>query len=431
MLKRIRLWHFIVLPLITISLLLSLWFYLQHILFNLRDLPVFYTHLFYGIRAVISSLAMASLVAWLAIRYRRNYEEEIRKKTEELEKVKDYLYTIINDAAEAIIGMDLNGKVTSWNKAAEQIYGYSEKEMLGKGFEKLLPEHLLKSQELEMISREVSAKGYVKSLITERIRKDGRKICVAITRTALRDKSGNPIGSSAIVRDITKLKEMETKLIESERLAAVGELAASIAHEIKNPLAGIRSASEIIVDSFPYGDPKREMTEESIHQIDRLDRTIKDLLVFAKPKAPVKEECNINDIVNRVFIVLKEDPAGENLKIETRLSENLSSRRADHQQIEQVLFNVGLNSMQAMNHHGTLTIRTYERDSKACISFTDTGTGIPENIRDQIFKPFFTTKARGTGLGLSIVKKIVASHGGEIKIETEEGKGTTFTICLP
>ena len=431
MFKRITVKHFIVLPLITISLLLSLWFFIQHALIDLESIPVIYTHIFYGIRATISSLVMASLVAWLAVRYRRNYEAEIRAKTEELEKMRDYLYTIINDSAEAIIGMDLNGKVTSWNKAAEQIYGYSEKEMLGQGFERLLPEYLLKDQELQNISNVVAEKGFIRSFVTERITKDGRKIYVAITRTALRDKNGNLVGSSSIVRDITKIKEMENKLIESERLAAVGELAASVAHEIKNPLAGIRSASEIIRDSFQEGDPKLEMIDEIIHQIDRLDRTIKDLLIFARPKALVKEECNVNDIINRVLTLLKEDPAREGVKIETALSEKLPPIKIDHQQIEQVFFNVGLNAIQALDHHGTLTIRTYEKDSMSFISFQDTGAGIPETIRNQIFKPFFTTKVKGTGLGLSIVKKIVSSHGGEIVLESEEGKETTFTICLP
>ncbi len=431
MLKRIRLWHFIVLPLIAISILLSIWFLIGQFIIDVSKLSPLHAYFFYGIRATISSLVMASLVAWLAIKYRRNYEAEIQKKTEELEKTRDYLYTIINDSAEAIVGLDLEGKVTSWNKAAEQIYGYSEEEMLGQGFEKLLPDDLREQKELEKITREVTEKGYIRSHITERIRKDGQKIFVSITRTALRDKEGNPIGNSAIIRDITRLKLMEAKLIESETLAAVGEMAASIAHEIKNPLAGIRGGIELIAEFFPKQDLKGAMIEEILHQIDRLDRTVKDLLIFAKPTLPEKSQWNINSIVGKVLNVLEEDPASHNIHFDRDLSDKLHPVKVDAQQMEQVFFNIGLNALQAMDHKGTLMVRTYERFERVCIAFTDNGKGITSEAQKQIFKPFYTTKTKGTGLGLSIVKKIVDAHNGIIDIQSNRENGTTFTISLP
>lgn len=429
--KRIRLWHFIVFPLIAISILLSIWFLISNFLIDVNKLSPTYSFIFYGIRATISSLVMASLVAWLAIKYKKNYEAEILKKTEELEKTRDFLSTIISDSAEAIIGIDLDGKVTSWNKAAEQIYGYSEEEMLGSGFEKLLPDHLIKEKDLEKISREVAEKGYIRSYITERIRKDGQKIYVSITRSSLRDKDGNPLGSSAIVRDITRLKEMELKLIESEKLAAIGEMAASIAHEIKNPLAGIRGGIEIIADSFDKDEPTFEMVQEILHQIDRLDRTVKDLLIFARPKPPAKSKWDINTVVDKVLNVLKDDPLSHNIRFEKYLSENLHPVNVDPQQMEQVFFNISLNALQSMNHEGTLTVRTYERFTRIYIAFEDTGNGIAEEVQQKIFKPFFTTKAKGTGLGLPIVKKIVLSHNGDIDIQSEGNNGTSFIISLP
>ncbi len=430
-LKRIRLWHFIVFPLIAISILLSIWFLVGQFLIDISKLSRLHAYIFYGIRATISSLIMASLVAWLAIKYKKNYEAEIQDKTEELEKTKDYLFTIINDSAEGIIGIDLDGRVTSWNKAAEQIFGYSEQEMLGQGFEKLLPNDRLTEKELEKISKEVAEKGFIRSFITERIRKDGQRIFVSITRTSLRDKDGNPIGSSAIVRDITRLKEMEAKLIESETLAAVGEMAASIAHEIKNPLAGIRGGIEIIADSLKKRGPKFAMIREIIHQIDRLDRTVKDLLVFAKPKPPAKSKWNINTIVDKVLNVLKEDPACQNIRFEKFLSDSLHPVNVDPQQMEQVFFNVGLNALQSMNNRGTLTVRTDEKFAQIYITFKDTGDGISVETQRKIFKPFYTTKSKGTGLGLPIVKKIIASHHGHIDIQSEQGNGTTFIISLP
>jgi PAS domain S-box-containing protein len=431
MLKRIRLWHFIVLPLIAISILLSLWFLIGHFILDVSTLAPLQAYIFYGIRATVSSLVMGSLVAWLALKYKKNYEAEIQKKTEELEKTRDYLYTIINDSAEAIIGIDLDGKVTSWNKAAAQIYGYSEQEILGKGFEKLIPDHLFMEKELEKISEEVAEKGYIRSHITERIRKDGQKIYVSITRTSLRDKEGNPIGSSAIVRDITRLKQMEAKLIESETLAVVGGMAASIAHEIKNPLAGIRGGIELIAESFSVKDPKAAMIHEIIQQIDRLDRTVKDLLIFAKPTLPAKSRWDINTIVEKVLNVLEEDPASQNIHFERILSDNLHLVKVDSQQMEQVFFNIGLNALQAMNYNGKLTVRTYEKFARIYITFTDNGKGIPQNQQDQIFKPFYTTKAKGTGLGLSIVKKIIDAHQGLIDLQSNRGNGTTFIISLP
>ncbi len=416
---------------ITITLLVALWFSTQRMLFHLSRLSHAQITAILVTQIVLSIVVIAYLITWFAIRFKKDFEIEIQKKTEELQKIRDHLYTIINDSAEAIVSIDTEGKVASWNKAAEEIYGYTAKEMVGEGLEKLLPQHLIESNELEKISRECVEKGFIRSYLTERIRKDGQKIHVVITRTLLKDKNGKPIGSSAIVRDLTQLKEMETKLIESERLAAVGELAASIAHEIKNPLAGIRSASEIIADSFPKNDPKLEMLNEIIHQIDRLDRTVKDLLIFARPKPPVKVECIVNDILHRVLPLLREDPSADNIRFVSHLSDGLPPRKVDPQQIEQVFINVGLNALQAMNGSGTLTVSTYAQDSRVFIAFADTGSGIPKGIRNQIYKPFYTTKAKGSGLGLPIVKKIVTAHGGDISFQSTEGKGTTFIISFP
>ncbi len=431
MLKKIRLWHFIVLPLIAISILLSLWFLIGQFVLDVEELSPFHAYLFYGIRAAISSLVMGSLVAWLALKYKKNYEAEIYKKTEELGKTRDYLSTIISDSAEAIIGLDLEDRITSWNKAAEQIFGYTEEEMLGQSLEKLLSEHLLQEKELEKISKEVGEKGYIRSHNTERIKKDGQKIYVSITRTSLRDKEGNPIGSSSIIRDITRLKQMEAKLIESETLAAVGEMSASIAHEIKNPLAGIRGGIELIAESFPTKDPKAAMIQEILHQIDRLDRTVKDLLIFAKPTLPEKSQWNINTIIEKVLKVLEEDPESYNIHFERMLSNNLHPVKVDPQQMEQVFFNIGLNALQAMNHHGTLAVKTYEKFARVYISFRDNGEGISQATQKQIFKPFYTTKTKGTGLGLSIVKKIIEAHNGNVDIQSNQGNGTSFIISLP
>jgi len=377
------------------------------------------------------SLAMASLIAYLAIRHRREYETKLHAHTEALESTRDFLSRLIASSAEAIVTIDPEMRVTSWNQAAEMIYGWTADEIVGRSSRRLLPPEPEAAADFDRVDQIVRAGQAVRDHEVVRMHKDGRRLDVRITRWPIFDAAGNFLGSTGIVRDVSVLKEMEAKLVEAERLAAVGELAASIAHEIKNPLAGIRGACELLSDVFPEDDPRRELSGEVHRQIDRLDRTLRDLLLFSRPPATRPEPVDIHAVIEHVLPVLLVDSRVRGIVVERRYADPMPEIPLDPQQMEQVFFNVLLNALQAMDFEGTLTVATEVDGGEVRVKIRDTGPGIPAEIAEKIFKPFFTTRSKGTGLGLAIVRNIVRAHGGRIQADTAPEGGAEVVLSLP
>jgi two-component system NtrC family sensor kinase len=220
----------------------------------------------------------------------------------------------------------------------------------------------------------------------------------------------------------------------ADRLASVGEMAAGIAHEIKNPLTGIAAAISIIRDDFSPSDPRKEIINEMLEQIKRLDKTVNDLLFFGKPTLPEPACVDINTVLKKTLLFASQHRGGKNVEKRLDLAEGLPPVYVDSKQIQQVFLNLILNALQAMRDGGLLIITSssFEKDGETWVraSVADTGPGIPLPILEKIFTPFFTTKAQGTGLGLAICHKLIAQHGGDISVDSEDGKGTVFTVDL-
>jgi len=236
----------------------------------------------------------------------------------------------------------------------------------------------------------------------------------------------------------------QQRLARAERLAGLGELAASLAHEIKNPLAGIGGAIQVISDELPETDPRKGILHEVLAQVHRLDRTARDLLAFARPGTPEVGPCDIHHILDRVLLLLAESPEAKHVRVVRAYQPGIPRLEADGKQMGQVFLNLMLNAFQAMPGGGQITVRTSVRavdgvngepaipgDQAVEVALTDTGPGIPPHILKEIFKPFITTKHRGTGLGLSVSRRIVEDHGGWIKAESAPGQGATFRVFLP
>jgi len=234
-------------------------------------------------------------------------------------------------------------------------------------------------------------------------------------------------------------KELELihfeQLERADRLASMGEMAAGIAHEIKNPLTGIAGAITIINDDFESADPRREIVNEVLEQIKRLDKTVNDLLFFGKPAPPEPTYADVNDILRKTLWFAAQHRGGKNIEKRLELQEDIPLVFVDPKQIQQVFLNLTLNAVQAMAGGGILTIRTDQVSREdgvwVRIGIADTGPGIPPQILEKIFAPFFTTKAQGTGLGLAICHKLITQHHGTITVRSEDGKGTEFVILLP
>ncbi len=229
----------------------------------------------------------------------------------------------------------------------------------------------------------------------------------------------------------TEHEQYEQKLSESEHLATVGQLAASLAHEIKNPLAGISGAIQILGSGLASDHPHKEIITEALRQIDRLDAAVKDLLVYARPKPPAKTRQRLDAIVERVLILLREEPAFRNINLHCEGLNGDHMVVADEIQLQQVLTNLLLNAAHASEDDGDVTCRIKSVESRVRILVEDHGCGMPPEVLNRVFEPFYTTKARGTGLGLPICKRIVESHGGTIDIQSFVGRGTRVTVDIP
>ena len=224
---------------------------------------------------------------------------------------------------------------------------------------------------------------------------------------------------------------LEAKLIRAEHLAEIGQLAASLAHEIKNPLAGISGAIQVIGDSMGENNPHRGIVHEILGQIARLDATVKDLLLYARPSRPKAREVKLDSLVARVLMLIREEPTVRRVHVDYEASNGEAVLYADEGQMEQLLLNLILNAAHASDEGSTITVETRPHGQFTRLMVSDSGHGMKPEVLSKAVEPFFTTKAKGTGLGLAICRRIVESHGGTINLESEVGKGTTVCIDLP
>lgn len=220
-----------------------------------------------------------------------------------------------------------------------------------------------------------------------------------------------------------------------DRLASVGEMAAGLAHEIKNPLAGISGAISVLSDDYAEGDQRREIMQQIQNQIGRLDKTVNDLLYFGKPGLPEFAFADINDLLKQTLLFVAQHPESKNINRIDEMTRDLPAVWIDCKQLQQVILNISLNAVQAMTEGGILTVVTDQIQSDkrdwVRIRISDTGPGITAEVRAKIFTPFFTTKTQGTGLGLPICRQLMEHNGGSLEVESELGKGTEFSLLLP
>ncbi len=323
------------------------------------------------------------------------------------------------------------GKFVEVNEVACKRLGYSREELLNLSYLDLnSPEMLGK---VAAVQQEFLTKGYM-LLEMVHLAKDGRRIPVEVN-AHLFDLNGQPAVFS-IARDITERKRAEEKLrqtqeqvIRSERLAAIGELAATVAHELRNPLSVIRTSAYYVKDKLAGTDAKVLSSLERLEKnVIASDKIIYNLLNFTKIPSPVLYLGNLNEVVRTA---LAEVALPEQVKVETQFAADLPQIMLDTQQLNQVFQNLIDNAVQAMPQGGRLAVRTWQEEGCVAASVSDTGEGIPSKNREQIFERLFTTKVQGIGLGLSICRRVVEAHNGTIEVESQMEKGSTFTVRLP
>ncbi len=264
------------------------------------------------------------------------------------------------------------------------------------------------------------------------VRPDGRRVHYDLRSFPLRNAEGKVTHELKYVRDVTAETERSQELEEKRRLAALGEMAARVAHEVKNPLAGMRGALQVLLGRRQGHDPEKEVLAEVVAQIDRLDQTVRELLNFSRPAHPRAEPTDPNDVVDASLLLLRNsaDLAGVEVRVERA---DMPPVPLDRQQVQQVLTNLVLNAAQALRPGDPRVVTVSVRDGAGGVEFAvrDQGPGIPPETRAKLFQPFFTTKARGTGLGLAISRKIAEAHRGRLDAECPPGGGTVFRLRIP
>lgn len=359
---------------------------------------------------------------------------EEKSRESELFRYEQYFENILNDAADAIILLNENNRIIMWNKAAELLFGYKEEEVVGKTLSPIMPDSAEAQTALDRMDDIVRKHGFLRNHRLTMLTKNNREVTVEITRTALRNKRRDYIGSSVILRDITQQEQLRQQIVQSEKLSAVGTLAAGIAHEVGTPLTSISSLAQILqmkADNPEFKD-KLLIIQESI---DRIARTVRTLVDFSRPTAEKVENIYLNNVIEHVIRILKYDKRLKHQQIITELTSDIPLVRASFDQILQVFINICLNAADAMEgqKEGVLEVKTWYENSNVLASIRDNGCGIPRDHLDHIFEPFFTTKknGKGTGLGLWVSYNIIKGFSGEITVESQEGQGTLFIISLP
>ena len=362
--------------------------------------------------------------------------EKVRLQKELIE-TKNFLESIVEKAGDAISVVDLEGKVIYWNEGATRIYGYQKEEVLGKKLADFLyaRDAKLKEEEekfTEDLMCQVKAGKVIPNVEVKRQTKEGKDIITSMTISPLKDAEGRIVGASRICKDITQLKKAEERLVLAERLSSLGELTAGVAHELRNPLAGIKINTQVLSRKKDLPEMEKKLLSSTQDGIDKIQKIVEDMLHFAKPKASHFQEEEINEVVDKSLAILRTKLKKGNISSVFEGAQGLPKLRVDIHQIQQVLINLMLNAIQAMEDGGTLSIRTFLEDGDGVgIEVRDTGIGIPRAHLKKIFDPFFTTKSEGTGLGLSISLKILENHGATIDAISEVGEGSAFTIHFP
>jgi PAS domain S-box-containing protein len=349
-------------------------------------------------------------------------EEALKKEVASRDQ---YLLSILQASMDGLVTLDARGRIASWNRGATQLFGADAGAALGRSMDEYLPPR---------DSREIPSHGQTPGarLFEARIRRgDERPLDLLVTRTEIVDSTTGERGASLVIKDVTEQNRLQRELAQAENLAELGRLAASVAHEIKNPIAGLRGAIEILAVEHAREDPHFDIVQETLAQIRRLDSLVKDLLAFAKPISLKLDSVPLHLVLEATlpFVQPSAQEAGVALSLE--IPAGMPPALLDPQQIQQVIVNLLMNGIQATPTGGTVAVSARTLTGELALAVTDTGGGIKPGDLKHIFEPFFTTKHIGTGLGLSIVQRIVSAHAGRIEVETREGGGTAFTVYLP
>jgi PAS domain S-box-containing protein len=375
-------------------------------------------HPFAEVGPMIAALALVGLVV-------RRFSTRERIHDGTTEQLRDVKWAL--DQAAIVATTDVRGQITYVNDKFCEISGYPRQELLGQDHRIINSGH--HSKEFIRGLWVTIANGGVWHGELQNRAKDGHLYWVDTTIVPFLDARGKPYQYIAIRADITARKDAEERLLAQAALARVGQMAAVVAHEVRNPLAGIKGAMQVLMARRSKDDQEQPVLRDIVARVDSLSDLINDLMVFARPRSPQLADVDLRAIAADAVTMARRDPSGQHLTI-TVSGESVQAR-VDGDMLRAALLNLLLNAGQAMGGTGAVSIVIARRDGDLSVEVRDNGPGIPAEIHRQVFEPFFTTKARGGGLGLAIAKRTAEVHGGSLTFVCPPEGGTVMTVSFP
>ena len=341
-----------------------------------------------------------------------------------LRSIRTFTDTLVSSLPLGLIATSPEGRIRSCNPSAAQMLNITEQSFLGMRIEEVLDpkvvELLVRHQDEERHHWEMDA------IHGPEVEKN-----LHFTMVRIKDEAEKNGGFVLLVQDLSQIRELEEQLQKAERDAVVGRMAAGVAHELRNPLSSVKGLALLLKSKLDDDLSSQQAADLMVEQVERLDRSISELLDYARPGMITKTTLQIDELLAKAIMLVHSDAETKNISVEEHYGCGSRTMQGDPDKLAQVFLNLCLNGIQAMEEGGRLSITTVCSDTEVRIEINDTGCGIPPEIVDKVFEPYFTTKHEGTGLGLAMSSRIIDDHNGTISLESDKEKGTTVTVCLP
>jgi two-component system, NtrC family, nitrogen regulation sensor histidine kinase GlnL len=356
------------------------------------------------------------------------------------EPMDSYYANVVDSVGDGVIVLDNTGAVTHVNPAAEELAGISRRLARGALFSDIFRgEDALN----EMVAKTVATGMSFSDQENIVLKRHGRLTPVGASTSPLLSSSVERIGTIVLLRDLSNVRELEEAVRQADRLSSLGALAAGLAHEIKNPLGGIKGAAQLLEMEFPENEDLREYIRVMLKEVQRVNVIVEELLALASPGRLKPGKVNLHRVLSDIVLLQKQDTGGKNIAIQQYFDPSIPPILADESLLTQLFLNLIKNAIDAVGEEGVVKVTSrvladYSMNQKGerrarmvAIDVADNGPGIPADVLENMFMPFFTTKSTGTGLGLAICQKIVSEHRGMIKVDSDPSRGTVFTVMLP
>ncbi|MFP4500367.1 MAG: two-component system sensor histidine kinase NtrB [Candidatus Hydrogenedentota bacterium] len=341
-------------------------------------------------------------------------DQELAQKNRDLALTTDYLGNLLESMSDGVLAVDAHGMITRFNRAASAITGYAAGEVLDRPFHEVFGRDFV-------APRTPSGNPQLRA-------KSGRPVPVNERNSPVADREGRRMGYVKTFQDLSEIKALREQMRQVDRLAAIGEMAATVAHEIRNPLGGLRGFAALLARDLEEDDPRRRLVDKILAGAESLDKVVNELLEYTRPVELNLRPTRCGDIVEAACGYLEYD--AQRIHIENAVHPE-TRVRADADKMRQVFLNILLNAVQSIPAQGRVRVWAQAEEDDVAVLFSDTGIGMDDDQIERVFSPFFTTKEKGTGLGLAVSQKIVEGHGGAILARSLPGEGTTITVRLP